>query len=503
MRSDKRKVVEKKVEKHSKFKKFTMVWSIFFMLMTIAFIGVLVHMNVLVPKLLAAAIAVVGTLFIINFLPLFSKKFKHSRRVIGLIFSILMIAIYGLGISYMMGTLDFLNKISAAESEKEAAMEYYLIVNKANGYENINQLEGENVRTFLTNDINYSKAKNQLKEVVNIQYEMSEDLNAMGLGIMDGTHKALFLSKNHYDTIYREQEPFRNGTKILHTVKVMIPLSELATELDVTKEAFNVYISGLDTEGSIEIDIRSDVNMIMTVNPITHKILLTSLPRDYYVRLAGQGDAMDKLTHTGIYGIQESVKSVENVTGLDMDYFVKVNYSTVTQFIDAIGGIDVYSDFAFTTHGQKVYFNYVEGNNHLDGVHTLAFARERKSFTDGDFQRNKNQQKIVKAVIEKVMASPALLTEYNSILKAMADTVRINMTPADMQALVKMQLAEMPSWDIDMIDMVGVPDWQPCYSLGNEPKSVVTPDNESVVSCVDKIIEVMSGKEKKAVVGEK
>lgn len=495
MRSDRRIAIEKKVEKHAGFKKFTKVWSFVFLIMTACFIGVLIHMNVLVTKLLMPVLAVILTLFLINFLPLFFKHFKHSRRVIGLIFSILMMAVYGIGISYMMGTLDFLDVIS--QTEEEQVVEYYVIVNENSGLDDISQLNGEVLRTYLTNDLNYSKAKNELKEKADVTYEMSEDLQAMGTSLLDGTLKGLFLSRQHYDTIYKEQEAFRNGTKILCTVKIKIPMSQAPNTLDVTKEAFNVYISGLDTEGSIDIDTRTDVNMIMTINPKTHKILLTSLPRDYYVSLAGQGGAMDKLTHTGIYGINESVGAVEKVTGLNMDFFVKVNYSTVTQFIDAIGGIDVYSDYAFTTHGQQVYFNYNEGQNHLDGVHTLAFARERKSFTDGDFQRNKNQQKIVKAVIEKVTASPALLTQYKSILKAMSDTVRINMTPRDMQALVKMQLADMSSWDIDMIDMVGIPDWQPCFSLGNEAKSVVTPDNESIVACVDNIISVMSGKQER------
>ena len=154
---------------------------------------------------------------------------------------------------------------------------------------------------------------------------------------------------------------FRSDTKIIYTVEVEKETKDIVKDVNVTEEPFNVYISGLDTEGSISTVSRSDVNMIVTVNPKTHKVLLTSIPRDYEIKLPSKQNVLDKLTHTGLYGIEETIASVEQLMGIDINYYVKVNYTTVTKMVDAIGGIDINSDYAFTTHGMGVYYAFNEG----------------------------------------------------------------------------------------------------------------------------------------------
>ena len=236
--------------------------------------------------------------------------------------------------------------------------------------------------------------------------------------------------------------------------------------------------------------------MIVTVNPKAHKVLLTSIPRDYYIELPGVG-AKDKLTHTGNHGIEETVAAAEKLTGLDINYYVKVNYTTVTELVNAIGGIEVTSDYTFVTHGMGVYYEFYEGVNQLDGSRALAFARERKSFSDGDFQRNKNQQLVLEGILKKAMSSTTILTKYTDILDAVENCVEINMSQKDIKKLIKMQLDGMPSWDIKKQSIIGDIGSEACYMDGlNLYASVVIPDEESVIKAVDKIVAVMeAGKE--------
>lgn len=264
-----------------------------------------------------------------------------------------------------------------------------------------------------------------------------------------------------------------------------------AKRVDVSEEPFNILITGLDVEGDISQSSRSDVNMIVTVNPKTRKILLTSIPRDFYIEYPDVEGEYDKLTHSGIYGADETVASVEKLTGLEMNYYVKVNYSTVKSMVNSIGGIDVNSDFDFETHGQA-YYKFVKGYNHMNGEEALAFARERKSFEDGDFQRNRNQQKVMKSMIKKVTSPKVLLLKYPDILNSVKSYMEVNMNSSDIKALVRMQSSELKGWTVTTQNMKGDIDFKPCYALGGEYASVVIPDSESVNKAVDKISEVMS-----------
>ena len=264
-----------------------------------------------------------------------------------------------------------------------------------------------------------------------------------------------------------------------------------AKRVDVSEEPFNILITGLDIEGDISQSSRSDVNMIVTVNPKTRKILLTSMPRDFYIEYPDIKGEYDKLTHSGIYGADETVAFVEKLTGLEMNYYVKVNYSTIKSMVNSIGGIDVNSDFDFETHGQA-YYKFVKGYNHMNGEEALAFARERKSFEDGDFQRNRNQQKVMKAMIKKVTSVKVLLLKYPNILNSIKNYMEVNMNSSDIKALVRMQSSGLKGWTVTTQNMKGDIDIRPCYALGGEYASVVVPDSESVNKALDKISEIMS-----------
>ena len=261
------------------------------------------------------------------------------------------------------------------------------------------------------------------------------------------------------------------------------------SHVDVTKETFNVFVSGIDVRGDIsEIVSRSDVNMVVTVNPKSREVLITSIPRDYYVELPSYG-AMDKLTHAGIYGPEESIAAIENLLDIDINYYAKVNFSTVVSLVDAIGGIDVTTEEAFDTHKTGNIYHFDAGVNHIDGEQALAYCRERQSWIDGDMRRNENQQVVLEAVINKLTKGPVILYKYPAILDAIKGTVETDMNKDDMTDLIKMQLGDMRGWDISKQAIKGTPDFAYCYA-SDCSASVVMPDTNSVNNAIAAINDV-------------
>ncbi|WP_455052406.1 LCP family glycopolymer transferase [Mogibacterium sp.] len=262
--------------------------------------------------------------------------------------------------------------------------------------------------------------------------------------------------------------------------------------VDVTSKPFNIYISGMDTTGKITEEARSDVNMIITVNPKTHKVLMTSIPRDYLVEL--QNGEKDKLTHTGLMGIDETTSDVEDLLGIKINYYVKVNYNTLKDLVNSIGGITINSDKAFISYIGK--YRFVEGENQLDGAKALAYARERHAYSDGDNHRVRNQQEVLKAIVKKLTGSTTLLTRYNKILKYLAPTMEMNLTRAEVKALVKFQLGKNPKWKFESNSLEGFDAFSTVYSAGNQKLYVMKPDEESIKKARQKIKEIEHPKSK-------
>ena len=257
------------------------------------------------------------------------------------------------------------------------------------------------------------------------------------------------------------------------------------TTKSITDSPFVLYVSGNDSEGELKANGRSDVNMLIAVNPQTGKILLVNTPRDYYVNLPGIGE-LDKLTHAGIYGVDESMKTLAELYGIPIQYYVKLNFTGFEEIIDALGGVTVESDVDFTVAN----WHYVVGENDLSGIEALAFARERYSFTTGDRQRGKNQQAVIRGVVKKV-CSPAILTNYLDLLHAAEGTVETNMAMKDITALVKYQLDKGINWDIESISADGTGDQKYCYSAGGSGY-VMMPDQASVDVVKAKLNEILN-----------
>ena len=263
----------------------------------------------------------------------------------------------------------------------------------------------------------------------------------------------------------------------------------------ITKEPFVIYLSGVDTRGELTENARSDVNILAAVNPVTKRVALVNTPRDYYVDLAGTS-SKDKLTHAGLYGVETSMETLGNLYGVNVDHYIRINFAGFISIIDALGGVDVYSDQAFTSVGSPGYYDpttFVEGWNHLDGKAALAFARERHAFASGDIQRGINQMKVIDAMLNKIK-SPALLMGFSKIMDAAADCFVTSFSQDQISALVRMQLSDFAEWDIESYTVTGTSSSSTkCYSAKGQKLYVMKPDDASVSKAREMIASVLGG----------
>ena len=510
MRSD-RKEERKRQKAAGRENRIFRALSVLYMLILIAFIVALVRLDVLPAKYFYGMTGVLLFLSLFIVPVMFSKNGIRKRKIIASVFSVILIAGYGIGTYVMADTLDFFNDITV-EPDKEATEDYCVVVNSQDTYADITGLNGKNIGTYTVTDANYSKAKSMLQGKVSSEFCYVDNLENLFQGLSGGSneatdelteegrteedqpqeYEAVFVSAASYELMKSEIETLGESTKVLYTVSVPLPESGAAKKVNVTEEPFNIFVSGLDVEGDISTVSRSDVNILVTVNPKTHQILMTSIPRDYYVDLPSK-NAMDKLTHSGLYGIDETIGAVEEMFGIDINYYVKVNYTTIVTLVDAIGGIDIDSPYAFTTHkmGDLSGITFVEGQNHLDGRMALAYSRERASWADGDMRRNENQQLILEAIIKKATGSATILSSYTSILDAVRGNMETNLTQDEMTSLIKMQLDGMPGWEIEKTALKGKNDYLQCYALGFAA-SVVDQDPEMIVQAADHIAALMN-----------
>lgn len=263
---------------------------------------------------------------------------------------------------------------------------------------------------------------------------------------------------------------------------------------DVTRNPFTFMITGIDVDGTIDAEGRSDVNMVVTVNPKTHQILMTSIPRDYEVYMPDYDNAMDKLTHTGFYGVQTTIGAEEQLLDTTINYYVKVNFTTVERFIDAIGGVDVESEYEFTPVKLKTW-TVQKGMNHMNGKQALAFARERKAFPAGDNQRIKNQQLVFEALLKKATSSRTMLLSYSKVLSSLNNYFEMSFSSAETRKLVKYQIAKDPNWKMFKNTIVGGDGMLPTYSTGGEYAYVMTQDAASIENAKTLINAVLDGQD--------
>lgn len=342
----------------------------------------------------------------------------------------------------------------------------------------------------------------ELKTTVTVKYfpSVTDMVDALYSGNVD----AMILN-SAYVLILEDMEgyeAFSQKTRLLHDVPVAewtppvketepVETQPVEVERNITNTPFAVYISGSDTRSSyLPTNTRSDVNILAVVNPETKQVLLLNTPRDYYVQNPAGGGSRDKLTHCGIYGVDCSIKALEVLYGLDVDYYARINFTGFETLIDAIGGITVYSDSGFSTVGGT----YVgAGENYLNGREALAFARERYHVAGGDNGRGKNQMKVITAVIKKLTSGTTIISNYSQILASLQGMFVTSMSMDDISMLVKMQLTDMASWDIHSYAVTGKTGGAVTYSAPGQNLSVMFVNEEMVAHASELIQKVIDG----------
>lgn len=456
------------------------------LILMLAFSYAIYKLNMIPGKFLIPVYILIFIIYTGLLLTVFLPKVKSKIKVISIVVLVLFGVIFGFADKYIFTTLNFMDILDREVLQKER---YDVYVLENSSYNKLEDLKGKKVGLYQSS--NSEKAGSELKNKIDFEIIEYTDIEKMFESLNNDEINAIIISSSVKNLLDTELNDINVKIKSIYNFKISIEKNDIVKVVNVTNTPFNVYIAGGDGYGSIDYTFNTDVNMVATINPTTRKILLTSIPRDYYVNLVGQGpNAYDKLTHAGYYGIEESVKTVENLLDIDINYYVKINFSTIEGIVDAIGGVDVYSDFDFYEKAFGKY-HFTVGYNHLNGNQALAFARERKSFSTGDVQRVKNQQKIVEAIINKVTSSTALISSYDRILDTISENLDTNMPSKDISRLVKMQLNDMRGWTIESQNAVGTGQMGPTYTFPTLNLYTMLPDETSVNSLKAKINEYL------------
>ena len=368
-------------------------------------------------------------------------------------------------------------------------------VRNDSGIEDISGLEGKKIAVLTGMDqVNTVEGLAKLRESIDFENVGYEDFHTQCEALRNGDVDAIFINEAFLDIYLDDETDFDDWAVCVHRIGLDQTIEIDTVTAEVTKEPFIVYISGIDTRDYDEEFpdySRTDSNIVAVVDPINKKISMVSIPRDYYVGLYGRSYQMDKLTHTGIYGIDCSLKTLSALLDIDFNYYVRVNFKSVVNIVDALGGIDVYSEVAFSSpHGLSgTEYSFTEGWNYgLNGDMALAFARERKSFEDGDVQRSKNEMAVIQAVLNKAM-SASIIANFNQVLSTCLSCVKTNMDVQDMNALIRMQLSDMSSWTVEQYTITGYDAMDYTYSQGTENQYYVMKEDYASVEGAKEFIQ--------------
>lgn len=405
-------------------------------------------------------------------------------RYVGMVISlVIIIVLSGLCVQLIKAD-DFIKKVGGATYKTDNMI---VVVKKSDKAENIE--DAQNYRFGYQTVVDSDNTQKMLKDIQStvgrdIKAEEYNSLVDEANALLNGNVDAAVFNEGYMGIIDDSIEGFSDSVKTLYQygIKTKVKTTDVKNS---TKDPFNVYISGIDVSGPITTNSRSDVNLIVTVNPQKKKILITTTPRDYYVTIPDiSGEQRDKLTHAGIYGVDSSMKTLEQLYGININYYARINFTSLVKIVDALGGVDVNSDYEFKTmHGD---YEIKKGMNHLNGEMALGFVRERYSFEDGDNQRGKNQEKILTAMIQKA-CTPAILKNAGAVVEGVSDSVQTNMTSDEIAEFINAQIEDPTGWEINSQAVGGTGDTQTCFSSGNELLYVMWPDETSVKNAADQI----------------
>lgn len=416
---------------------------------------------------------------------IFSQKAKKITKIIIIILSILISVAAVTGFKYVRQTVSFIENITGAHYETQT---YKVLVLKSSQYNDIKQLNTQHIG-FLSQNPNLENTKNTLKNVISFKDETFDELGSLIAGINDYKVSAITLTDSYLEFLEENNNDFVENSKVIYQFEVRIDKEKDVKRVNVATEPFIVYISGSDSRIGINDTARSDVNIVAVVNPKTAKILLITIPRDYYVQLHGTTGTKDKLTHAGIYGTEMSKNTIADLLGININYTLKVGFSTVISVVDKVGGIDIDSDQEFTTSSNKSC-HIVKGTQHVDSACALAFSRERYAYASGDRHRGQNQQQVITKLIEKI-SDPHYLVRWADIMKAAEGSFETNLTYDEITSFARYQLAELKTWTTESISLDGSGAMLPTYSMGSQKLYVMLPYQWTIDEAKSKIAEYL------------
>lgn len=426
---------------------------------------------------------------LITLIGLVSYFIFHKKKVlrwIGIVVSILVLVFATVTALYTNRTIRLLNTVTGVNHEE---ITYDLYVLKSSGIKSVNDAANAETCLVKTADKGIGKAV----EIINanngvvLKEHLLVSYDVMLRSLYDGSCKSILFNDGFFKLAEEMKPNFKSDIRKITSVKIEIKAEEVDTKkIDITSENVNIYLSGNDSYGSILSNGRSDVNMLVTINQRSHKVLMTNIPRDYYVPLTCANGAKDKLTHAGVYGIDCSMNTVSQLFNTKIDHYVKVNFTSFIKIIDNIGGVDVDVHTAFST-GKHTF---TVGNNHMDAEKALAFSRDRKHQDGGDRGRGENQQLVIKAIIKK-LASPSIANNFMSVLDSFANSFASNLKREQITMLLQ-QLVEKGEYQTESQSVDGSGGMSTTYTYSSQPLSVIFPNQTSVEQSKKKITEYLN-----------
>ena len=442
--------------------------------------------NILAFRYLNVMTAAVVILVALASLLLIIYRKAEKFTIFFLTLAILMSSVSFFALQQFVG---FTSHINSTSNYSEYSMS--VVVLKDSDVHNVTQLDSVTGPTDTDND-NIQKLIADIKtsQSKELTVEQSTSYLAAYKSLVSGEAKAIVLNSVFENIIESEYPDYASKIRKIYTKNIT---KEVAAPKVSKNQSFNVYVSGIDTYGPISSVSRSDVNILMTVNRDSKKILLTTTPRDSYVPIAdGGNNQKDKLTHAGIYGVDSSIHTLENLYGVDINYYVRLNFTSFLKLIDLLGGVDVYNDQEFTSRHGK--FHFPVGNVHLDSEQALGFVRERYSLADGDRDRGRNQQKVIVAIIQKLTSTEAL-KNYSDIIQGLQDSLQTNMPIETMMDLVNAQLESGGSYKVNSQDLKGTGQMGlPSYAMPDSNLYMMEIDDSSLAVAKSAIQDVMEGR---------
>ena len=455
---------------------------------SVVFLLALFALGMLPTKYLAVIAAV---LILLGAVSLVGQLKSKKKAIAGKIFSFFMAVVLFAGSFYIFKANSAVSEISGGSTKLDIIIVVVPIDDPAETIQDAADynfgvqyaIKGDDIQQTVSAICGEVGNEIQTTEYTSVQEQATK--------LHEGEVDAIILNDAYSGMLEDEFGDFSSNVKLIYSHAITTSIEAITKEVKVEEEAFTVYISGIDVYGAIETNSRSDVNILAVVNPKSHQILLVTTPRDYYVAFPGiTGGALDKLTHAGIYGVDVSMATLDELYDTETEFYARVNFTSLIKMVDALGGIEVYSEYAFTASDGSAVIE--KGMNHLDGVGALAFARERYSLPDGDNQRGKNQQAVITAMIQKAV-SPAILMGASELLETVSGNVDTNMTTEQIQDLIKSQLDDPQPWKIKSMAAEGTGDSQYCYSAPGVPLYVTQPNYDSVNQIADAIKAVENG----------